>query len=72
MGGRRIDDHKVWAGAPAKGEVFPMGSKTKMESSAGGEGELSEYWDTTEKLKEQQEMAQKKIRSHPMKQGYRY
>lgn len=72
MSGRRIDDHAFWAGKPAKGSVFPDGgAKTKMESSADGAGELGQYWDTTEKIKEQQDMSERKIKSHPAKPGSR-
>jgi len=71
-GGQRIDDHSFWAGKPAKGSVFPDGgAKTKMESSAEGAGEVSQYWDTTEKIKEQQVMGERKAKSHAMKPGYR-
>lgn len=71
-GGQRIDDHKSWVGAPGKGMVFPDGGgKTKMESSAQGAGELDQYWDTTEKIKEQQVMGERKAESHKMKPGYR-
>ena len=72
MSGRRIDDHKSWMGGPGKGMVMPDGGgKTKSESSAGGEGSLNQYWDTTEKIKEQQVMGERKSSSHAMKPGYR-
>jgi len=67
-GGKRIDDHSSWISKDGK---FPMESKMKEESSADGAGGLSEYWDTTEKLKKQQEMGQAKIKSHATKPGYR-
>lgn len=70
-GGQRIDDHKSWVGAAEKGEVFPKGVKTKMESSAEGAGELSQYGDTTEAIKEQQVMGERKAKSHAMKPGFR-
>ena len=70
-GGMRINDHKSWVGAAPNGEVFPNGTKTKTETSAGGAGELNDYWDTTEKIKEAQEMSQRKIKSNQPKQGYR-
>ena len=63
-GGRRIDDKSFWAGGPANGSVFPMGAKTKMESSAGGAGELPKYEDTTERIKAAQETAKGKVKSH--------
>lgn len=70
-GGRRIDDHASMWGAAEKGEVFPKGAKTKMESSAQGAGDLPDYWDTTEKIKEQQEMGDRKVKSNAPKPGYR-
>jgi hypothetical protein len=72
-GGQRIDDHSFWAGSKGKDSVFPDGPhKTKPEHSANGVGELSHYEDTTETIKSQQEMANKKVRGHPQKAGHRY
>ena len=71
MGGRKIDDHAFWAGGKSKGSVFPMGAKTKDESSAEGFGALSHYEDTTETIKSQQEMNKKKVHGHPQKAGHR-
>ena len=71
MSGRRIDDHSFWAGKGSKDSVFPMESKMKQEYSADGAGELNQYWDTTEKIKEQQNMGERKVKSHSMKPGYR-
>lgn len=71
MAGRRIDDHSSWVGKGSNGSVFPMGVKTKNESSAVGAGDLSRYEDTTETIKSQQEMSVRKAKSHPMKPGYR-
>jgi hypothetical protein len=65
-GGVRIDDHKVWVGARGKDSVFPDGPhKTKAESSAEGAGELKSYEDTTEMIRSQQVLSDKKIRSLP-------
>jgi hypothetical protein len=63
-GGMSIDDHSFWAGKGSNGSVFPMGAKTKMESSAGGAGDMDKYEDTTERIKATQEMGQKKIKAH--------
>jgi len=71
MGGQRIDDHSFWAGKGANGSVFPMGAKTKNESSAEGAGAVSKYEDTTETIKSQQQMGISKAKAHPMKPGYR-
>lgn len=71
MAGRKISDHGSWVGKGSSGEVFPMGCKTKGESSAEGFGGLSHYEDTTETIKSQQEMAKKKVAGHPQKAGHR-
>lgn len=72
MGGQKINYHGFWAGGKSKGSVFPEGVKTKNESTAEGAGEVSKYEDTTEAIKSVQTMGEKKIKSHPMKSGYRY
>lgn len=67
-GGQRIDDHSFWAGSRGKSSVFPDGPhKSKDESSAEGVGALKDYEDTTEKIREQQVMASKKVEGHPRK-----
>lgn len=71
MAGRRIDDHSSWMGGRSKGSVFPEGAKIKEESSAEGAGSVSRYEDTTEAIKEVQEMGTRKSKAHPMKSGYR-
>lgn len=70
-GGQRIDDHKFWAGGKSKGSVFPEGAKTKMESSAEGDGKLTHYEDTTEEIKRQQGMGVSKARGHSQKPLHR-
>jgi len=42
-----------------------------MESSAMGAGHESEYEDTTEKIKAQQEMGVRKVKGHPHKPSTR-
>lgn len=71
MAGRRIDDHSFWAGGKSKGSVFPEGNKIKHETSAEGAGGLNHYEDTTETIRSQQVMGEKKMKSHPQKTGYR-
>lgn len=72
-GGQRIDDHSFWAGKGANGSVFPMGAKTKNESSAEGAGSVPKYEDTTERIKSAQEEGVKKIKGHQGKlPQYRY
>ena len=71
-GGQRIDDHKAWMGGHGHGSVLPDGPhKVKMESSDGHSGGLSHYEDTTETIKSQQMMGNKKIKGHPQKTGHR-
>ncbi len=73
MSGRRIDDHKVWAGSPEKGGVFPREAKMKQERSAEGSGHVGmEYSDTTEMIHRDQMHGDGKIKGHKMKPGYRY
>jgi hypothetical protein len=71
MSGRRIDDHSFWAGKGSNGSVFPMGAKSKPESSANSAGELKKYEDTTEAIKAQQNTGVSKAKSHDMRAGYR-
>ncbi len=71
MSGQKINDHSFWAGKGSNGSVFPMGAKTKNESSAEGVGALNKYEDTSEAIKSQQMMNKSKVNSHPMKSGYR-
>lgn len=70
-GGRRIDDHKFWAGGPGKDMVMPQGAHTKSESSAEGAGSEMDYEDSTEKVKAQQNAGVAKIKGRPMKPLYR-
>ena len=43
----------------------------KEEHSAEGSGKLDKYEDTTEAIRAVQSMQDKKIKGHPMKDGYR-
>lgn len=63
-----INDHSFWAGRGANGSVFPMGAKTKNESSAEGVGQVAQYEDTTEQIKRSQDKAKAKVHSHPRKE----
>lgn len=71
MGGKRIDDHKNFAGGHSKASVFPEGVHTKQYSSDGHEGHLNHYEDTTETIRSQQEMGVKKAKGHPQRPGFR-
>ncbi len=68
---QRIDDHSSWIGKGSNGTVFPSGAKMKQESSDGHVGHLSEYEDTTEAIKRQQQMNASKAKAHSMKQPNR-
>ncbi len=72
MANRRIDDHSAWMGKGAKGVPLPMGSKMKQEHSAEGAGGITDYPDTTEAIHRDQKAGEAKLRSKPMKPGYRY
>jgi len=65
----RIDDHAFFAGSGSP--KFPVGNKTKEYSSASGAGEESDYEDTSEEIKQQQQLAAAKVKSHPMKPNHR-
>jgi hypothetical protein len=71
-GGRRIDDHSSWIGAPGKDSRFPDGPhKTKDESSAQGGGSVMKYEETSEAIKGTQMAAKGKMAAHPLKPGTR-
>ena len=71
MAGRRIDDHSSWIGKGSDGVVYPQGAKMKKVESAEGFGALGKYEDTNETIVSQQEMAKRKVHSHPHKPGTR-
>ena len=70
MSGRRIDDHKFFAGSGSP--RFPKGVHTKDESSASEAGSVMRYEDTTEAIKSVQDKGTSQAKKHPMKPGYRY
>lgn len=72
MSGRRIDDHSNWIGSSSKESPLPMHSKMKQEHSADGAGSLSHYEDTTETIRAQQVMGEKKMKSHSQRPLHRY
>jgi len=71
MSGRKINDHSSWMGKGANGSVFPMGAKTKNESSAEGAGAVMKYADTTEEIKSMQVAGAGQIKRRPLKPGTR-
>lgn len=68
-GGQSINDHKFFAGSGSP--KFPKGVHEKEYSSAEGAGAVSQYEDTTEKIKESQVKGIGKAKSHAQKPGYR-
>lgn len=70
MGGRKIDDHRFFAGEGSPD--FPDGVHVKKFDSADGAGELDRYEDTSEEIQRVQEEGEKQIKRRPMKSGYRY
>lgn len=69
-GGKKISDHAFFGGSGSP--RFPVGNKTKMESSAGGAGHESAYEDTTEAIKRVQDAGDSKAKSHKLKEGFRH
>ena len=70
-GGMKITDKgkfPLHSGGPSP---LPIGNKVESFSSADGAGELNQYWDTTEKIKEQQSMGERKMKGNMTKPGYR-
>lgn len=72
MAGQRIDDHASWIGAAPRGEVFPKGVKTKSYESASGDGGITDYPDTSELIKRDQDGAIRKSKSQKTEPGYRF
>jgi hypothetical protein len=71
MSGRRIDDY---GGEPHTSDMA-MKSKNRLKhyTSSEGSGHIgTEYSDTTEMIHRDQEKGDSKIKSHRMKEGYRY
>jgi hypothetical protein len=72
MAGRRIDDHKSFAG---KGGKYPLpeGNKMKEFRSAEGQGHVgTDYPDTSEMIHRDQEVSDRQAAKQKMKPGYRY
>ena len=69
MAGKSIKDHKFFGGSGSP--KFPTGNKLKSESSAEGHGGVSDYQDTTEKIKATQEHNKSKLKGHAQKESHR-
>lgn len=67
----RIDDHASWMG---KGSEYPLPKESKMKrvESAEGDGGIMDYPDTNESIVRDQRAGAAKMKSKPMKPGYRY
>lgn len=70
MAGRKIND---FGGYPHTSDMS-MKSKTHLKEyhSAEGSGGIKDYPDTTEEIHRDQMAGDKKVKSQPMKPGYRY
>ena len=68
-GGMKITDKGGWPGSST--EMMNSSNRLKEYSSAEGAGELNDYFDTSEKIKEVQVMGERKVESHKTKPGYR-
>lgn len=71
-GGKRIDDHKFFAGGMSKESVLPRGNKVQTHSDDGHDGHISYFEDTDSAIRSQQEMNKRKAKSDDMKPGYRH
>lgn len=71
MAERKIDDHSSWVGKGSKGSVFADGAKVKEYRSAEGAGKISSYPDSSEEVLRDQSGGVSKLKSRPMKEGYR-
>lgn len=70
MSGRKIDD---MGGMPHTSDMAMKSSnKVKHYHSAEGAGHMADYPDTTEAIHRDQSHGDSKIKSKPMKPGYRY
>lgn len=70
MAGRRIDDHKFFAGGMSKDSVLPKGVHVQHHSDDGVAGHLTKYEDTDAAIRSQQEMNKRKVKGHDMKPGH--
>ena len=70
-GGKRIDDHKFFAGGMSKDSVLPTGVHVKHEMSANSGGHETYYEDTTEAIRKTQDSMVSKMKGHKSKDGYR-
>jgi len=70
MAGRRIEDKGGYPGS--SDAMMASGNRLKKYESADGSGGISNYPDTTEEIRRDQEQGNKHIKARPMKTGYRY
>ena len=70
MAGMRIDDSGGYS--RTSDEMMKSKTHTKHIPSANGAGEVREYQDTNERIVATQKAGDGKIRSKPLKDGYRY
>lgn len=72
MAGQRIDDHGSWIGSRGKNVPLPDGAKMKQISDKEGAGSVMRYEDTEEAIGQVQSESVSKLKSKPLKPGYRY
>jgi hypothetical protein len=70
-GGQRIDDHSSWIGAGPSGVVYPAGAKMKRMDSAEGAGAVTEYEDTSERIRAMQDANIRKAKAGKPESMYR-
>jgi hypothetical protein len=71
MAGKRIDDHKFWAGGPSRDSVLPEETRVRSIDDVDGAGDLKRYEDSEETIRSQQEKGIREAESRPMKADYR-
>lgn len=69
--GRMISDRKADIGSGRKGSVFPGEVSVKEMSSPRGAGSMTDYPDTEQHVKRDQEAGISKIKGNAQKSGYR-
>lgn len=73
MSGKRLDDHSFMFGKGGKTSPFPKGAHERTYESASGAGRVgTEYPDTTEAVKRDQDGAAAMTKRNGQKSGYRY
>jgi len=73
MSGKRLDDHSFMFGSGNQSSPFPKGAHEKVYPAADGAGRVgTEYPDTYEKVRSDQDGAARTTKKHSQKDGFRY